>query len=291
MSPETSSSSGPAPPASPRPTSSSRPASRSRARGARPRRRAAVDRRRSTARCSRSAASGSRPTRTRSSRRSRDLGLETYSRYREGDSVYIGPDGERTASRGRSSRSRRDRSARSPGSRAARRDGRRDRPRPAVGAREGRGVGHDLVRRTGCGADRRRRGAATSPSPPVGDAHQADARVLAAAVAAHGRIRRQLLAPRRRRLHPRQARGRRPAAGAAPARRAARRRRLPRPAGAHAGVGRRQAGVTGDDRRHDVRAPRTRSSPMRRCSTAASVRRRRCRAASTSCTSTSRWAS
>ncbi len=86
-----------------------------------------------------------------------DLGLETYSRYRDGDSVYVGPDGAMHPLHRRDVPGRpRDRARDRRDHRAARRDGRRDRPRPAVGAREGRRVGHDLVGRLAARADRRR---------------------------------------------------------------------------------------------------------------------------------------
>ena len=171
-----------------------------------------------------------------------ELGLETYSRYREGDSVYVGPDGQvARASPARCSRCRPRPRGHRRDHRAPRRDGRRDRPRPPVGAPERRGVGLDHVGRLAARADRRRRGRAEPRvRHGVGDAHQAHALVLAAAVAADGRIRRVVLEPRRRRLHPRPARRRRTAAGAAAARRAPRRRRAPEPAGALARVERRR---------------------------------------------------
>ena len=167
-----------------------------------------------------------------------DLGLETYRalprrrlrlrRSRRHGAPLHGRDVPRRAGDG--ARDRRDH-------RAARRHGRRDRPRPSVGARERRRVGLDLVGRVAARPDRRRRGRAQPRvRDGIRDADQADARLLAAAVAADGGLRRLLLAPRRRGLHPRQARRRRPAAGSAAPGRAARRRRLPRTAGAHAGV-------------------------------------------------------
>ena len=98
-----------------------------------------------------------------------ELGLETFSRYREGDSVYVGPDGVAHALHGRDvPRLARDRARDRRDHRPPRRDGRRDRPRPSLGAREGRRVGHDLVGRV---AARRRpmttRRCATSRSRPA----------------------------------------------------------------------------------------------------------------------------
>ena len=70
-----------------------------------------------------------------------ELGLETYSRYREGDIVYVGPDGDaRPVHRRDVPRRARDRASDRRAHRAARRDGRRDRPRPPVGAPERRRV-------------------------------------------------------------------------------------------------------------------------------------------------------
>ncbi len=151
-------------------------------------------------------------------------------------------------------RLRRDRGRDRTDHRDPRRAGRRDRPRPAVGAPERRGVGLHHLGRLAALADRRRRGRA-EPGLRHGlrDAHQAHALVLAAAVAADGRIRRFLLEPRRRRLHPRQARGRGSAAGSAAPGRAPGPGRAAEPAGAQPRVvGRRRRG-------HHRRAHRARS--------------------------------
>ena len=227
-----------------------------------------------------------------------ELGLETYERYREGDSVYIDEAGGLTRFTGEifpvppaTEQAIVELIDKLDAIVAA------DGPRPALGAPRCRGAGQDLVRGVAARADRRRGGVATTSrcSSPGRDAHQAAARLLPAAGAAHGRQRRQLLAPRRRRLHPRQARRRRAPAGAAAARRAPRRRRLPRAAGAHARMGRPFDGLRRrrdrDRRRHDgpraLRDPRPRADPLH----AASRSSPRCRGCSTSCTSTSRWAS
>ena len=197
-----------------------------------------------------------------------DLGLETYPRYREGVNIYIGPDGELKRFEGEifPVPPATEQEIVTP-HRQARRARRRDRPRPSVGAPAGEGPRRDLVRALARDADRRRGGAREHRHVHRRrHAHQARARVLGAAGAAHGGIRGLVLEPRRRRLHPRPPRRRRPAAGAAAARRAPRRRGAPRPGGAHAALARRMppSGASSPSPTTSRCTPSTSCSPSRR---------------------------
>ena len=86
-----------------------------------------------------------------------DLGLETYSRYREGENVYIDAERRAQALRGRDlPGAGEDRGRDRRPHREARRARRADRPRRAVGAPQGQGARRDLVRALARDADRRR---------------------------------------------------------------------------------------------------------------------------------------
>ena len=92
-----------------------------------------------------------------------ELGLQTYSRYRDGESVYIGADGKRTLYTGDTfpvseTTARRNGQAHRPAGFPRR----RDRPRGAVGAPQGRASWTPFPSTTGCGRTQRTRKPATT---------------------------------------------------------------------------------------------------------------------------------
>ena len=188
-----------------------------------------------------------------------ELGLQTYSRYRDGESVYIGADGQAHPLHGRylpGQRHHRGRNGQA--HRAAGFPRRRDRSHRAVGAPQGPRAGHDFLPPLAA-RELHGRGSLQQHRPLHRRRHadQTRPRLLRPAGGPDGCLRRILLAPHRRGLHPGQAGHRRNAAGVPAARRRTGRRRGAGQPGAHHQLGcgrrRRKCGRSHRDRRFRTR--------------------------------------